>query len=179
MTNRGQGPELLATQMQQLGPTLSTRVVETADDLYSLRRDWSQAFAAGGNRNPFARWEWTYHWWRLFGRTNGAIRDRLHILLHHDAEGQTQGITPLVETSFTYGPVRITKLRNVGAIPGANIMEMCPYIWSRDREVLVARSLAADLYRHRGDYLWAEINTVPLNSPFGAELAQSPVGTVG
>lgn len=158
---------------------LSTRVLETTEDLYSLPTQRGQAFETGGNHNPFARWEWTYHWWRIFGRTDGRLRDRLHIVLHTDTDGSTRGVTPLVETRFTYGLLTLTKLRNVGAIPGANIVEMFPYIWSRDYEIPVARSLAGELYTHRRDYLWADIKTVPLDRPFGHELAESPVGTSG
>ena len=160
-------------------PALATRVVETLDDLYGLRSTWQSVFAAGQSSNPFARWEWTYHWWRVFGRIDGPLRDRLHILVHDDAQGNTQGITPLVRTGFHYGPLNITKLRNAGAVPGAYITEMYPYIWSRDYEVPVARSLANELYRGRGEYLWAEIDTVPLDRPFGHELAASYLGTRG
>ena len=155
---------------------LTTRAVTTSEGLLSLRRAWTVLFEQSRCTNPFARWEWTYHWWQTFRRTGGFVNDHLRILVHEDGEGLVCGITPLVTTSFGHDRLRVTKLRNAGSVPGANITEMAPYLCAANAEVQVANALSHALYHHSLSCDWIELSGVPLDIGFGQAFAETPVG---
>jgi CelD/BcsL family acetyltransferase involved in cellulose biosynthesis len=153
---------------------LAVGLVDTTDGLERLRADWQRLFAESRCTNPFARWEWTYRWWQIFGRQHGPIRDKLHMLVHYNEQG-IHGISPFIQTVFQYGPLKISKLRNPGSVPGAYVTEMYPYIWSPSMEEPVAHSLVEALERQSANYV-VELNSVPLDRPFGAVVQRSRVG---
>src|SRR5450631_1489633 len=55
--------------------SLRTQIATSVSELESLRQAWTQLFESSKCINPFARWEWTYYWWRFFARSEGRARD--------------------------------------------------------------------------------------------------------
>jgi CelD/BcsL family acetyltransferase involved in cellulose biosynthesis len=158
---------------------LRIHVASSLSELESLRPAWTQLFDSSKNVNPFARWEWTYHWWQLFARNSGPIRDELFVVSHIDQSGTVRGITPLVKTRMSLRSFGLTKVRNPGFVPGAYITEMAPYLWAPGWEMPVALSLDNVLTESATAYDWLELNGIPLDNAFGLSLIGTRSGSQG
>jgi CelD/BcsL family acetyltransferase involved in cellulose biosynthesis len=103
------------------------------------------------------------------------VRDQLLILVHEDSAGTIHGITPLVKTTLGGDWMGMTKVRNAGSVPGTNLTEMAPYLWSSGRELQVAQALAQALEQYRRTCDWIELRGVPFDTSFGRAFARTPV----
>src|SRR5215212_9409704 len=109
--------------------TLSPTLVVDVAGLRELRPAWEALHIATGGTNPFTQWSWMWHWWQIYGRAQGARRDRLHIVVLRQAD-VVRAIVPLILTTWGRPPLAMRKLRLYGFIPGANVVEMAaPLIW--------------------------------------------------
>ncbi len=93
---------------------LNVQVVTTLEGLSDLRTEWNQLETATGQENPFARWEWIWHWWQVYGRQNSFRHYRLHICVLRDAMASVRAIVPFVLTVWGCFPFTVRALRLFG-----------------------------------------------------------------
>jgi CelD/BcsL family acetyltransferase involved in cellulose biosynthesis len=73
---------------------LALSVLEDEREFAMLRHPWRAVFDSSDERNVFLTWEWSYTWWRHFGR-----HDRLHVLVVREGS-DVVAVAPLLETSL-------------------------------------------------------------------------------
>jgi CelD/BcsL family acetyltransferase involved in cellulose biosynthesis len=117
---------------------LKTELVETTEELASLREAWNALQDEAARTSVFATWEWQYHWWRAYGRGQ-----RLCVVLVRDEDGALLGILPLyVQTLHPFRGLSTRVLRFVGTGGDTDPDDLGPVL-GKGREEEVARALAA------------------------------------
>jgi Acetyltransferase (GNAT) domain len=146
-------------------PRLATDILTSFEDLSDLCSGWRALHGVASATNPFNQWTWGYHWWRIYGRTRGWLRDRLHIHIQRDESGILRAILPFVITSHGLGPLAVRKLRLFGSVPHGILTELPQMLIWPGYEEACATTLLETLRRDRSAYDWCELDGLPLEGP--------------
>lgn len=87
---------------------LQIRVIDTHDELYSLRASWDEILVAQEEAPPFLSWEWMSTWWKVYKTTN----TKLLVLVFSDA-AQVVAIAPFYVRKSA-GPIGLKTLYFLG-----------------------------------------------------------------
>ena len=144
---------------------LSVQVVTTVEGLAALRTEWNQLDSASGQENPFARWEWTWHWWHVYGRSSSFRHYCLHIYVLRGPEADVRAIVPFVLTTWGWSLLATRALRLFGF--RANTVELPGPIIAPGWENAVASALTAALTGASQKYDWCVLAGIPADGALG------------
>lgn len=153
---------------------LTTRLITDTTGLMKLRSSWEGVQIASGDTNPFTQWTWVWHWWRLFGNPNSALKHRLNVLAVDDGT-TVRAIFPFVLTTMGRGPIALKKLHLYG-FTGSFTEMRSPLVWPGWEEAAM-RALVQALYEHRRLYHWCLIEGLPEGEPLGVCFQEKARGT--
>ena len=145
---------------QEVQTGLRTEMISSTEGLLAIREEWEALFRASHHTNPFARWPWTFYWWKRWGQPQG---DRLNIITLRDKAHKLQSIIPLIHTSH----VLFEAVKPTGrVIPGGGILEIKPLIISPGWEKTASEALVEVLSAQDPHYHWADVAGIPLDQHF-------------
>jgi CelD/BcsL family acetyltransferase involved in cellulose biosynthesis len=110
--------------------SLETSLVQTDEGFRSLQPEWDTLVESLDLPSPFHSWDWSYVWWKHFGRNR-----RLHIVVFRE-NGRLTGIAQLYERRYG-GRFGLTSLAPIGW--GNLLTEQLELLFPRDdRRRLIA-----------------------------------------
>ena len=142
---------------------LQIRVIETLEELETLRPAWEELLASLPQASIFSSWEWLAPWWRAFG--DGQ---RLHVISFQNSSARLAGIAPLSFSTLRSAGLqwKVARLMGDGSKDSDNLdLPVLP-----EYEDDFVRGLLQHLEGHSRQWDFCEWNTVPENSPLALHL---------
>jgi CelD/BcsL family acetyltransferase involved in cellulose biosynthesis len=147
-------------------PALEVRVYDTLDSLSTLRTAWEQLLLEFPTATTFCTMDWLLPWWRAFGGGQ-----QLKVLAFFDSTQRLVAIAPLsVTTRRVASGVKLKLLRLMG--DGSQDSDNLDLPVRPGLEDRFARALLDFLESEGNSWDFAELNTLPVESPGGNALRQ-------
>lgn len=142
---------------------LQIRVIETLEELETLRPAWEELLASLPQASIFSSWEWLAPWWRAFG--DGQ---RLHVVSFQNSSARLAGIAPLSFSMLRSAGLqwKIARLMGDGSKDSDNLD--LPVLPEYEEDFL--HGLLQHLDGHSRQWDFCEWNTVPEDSPLAHRL---------
>jgi CelD/BcsL family acetyltransferase involved in cellulose biosynthesis len=149
---------------QEAAEAIRIEVLDSAAALESFRLEWDALLECAQDVRVFVSWEWAYHWWLHYGKTQ-----QLRVLVAR-RHGRLVGILPLYiqqATEYRLCPVRV--LRQVGTGGDTSPDYMGPLL-APDEPLAAAAALADHVVNELPEWEVLQLSDLNPRSHFWSEL---------
>lgn len=136
---------------------LELRLLESLEDLQSLRPAWEELLAEASTATIFSTWEWLAPWWRAFGRNQHLV-----VLACFDGSSRLVGLAPLSLKTLRIGGVSLRLLLLMG--DGSRDSDNLDLPVRPGYEAEFAMALVEYLNRQKKRWHLCQLNTLPRES---------------